>query len=266
MMKLRAYLVDDEPLALERLRRLLDRTGRVEVIGAATDPEEAVAALAAEPPDLCFLDIQMPRLNGFELLSRLASPPQIVFTTAYDRYALQAFGVSAVDYLLKPIELEPLNSALTKVERLHASGRLAPVDIQALARQLAEAVQAAKPEYPDRIATRLGERLLFLDLARVTHFQAEDRLTFAVSDGKAYCVDHAIGLLEGMLDPKNWLRIHRGSVVNVQWIKEVSPLPGGSLCLRLKDAANTELTVARDRAREFKEHMAGQLKPRRPPR
>jgi hypothetical protein len=93
------------------------------------------------------------------------------------------------------------------------------------------------------------------------HFQAEDRLTFAVSDGKAYCVDNGIGLLKGMLDPKNWLRIHRCSLVNVQWIKEASPLPGGSLCLRLMDAANTELTVARDRVREFKARMAGQPKP-----
>ena len=262
-MRLRAYLVDDEPLALERLRRLLDRSGRVEVTGATTDPEEAAAALTAAPPDLCFLDIQMPRLNGFELLSRLARPPQVVFTTAYDRYAVQAFQVSAVDYLLKPIELGPLNNALTKAERLHAAGALAPVDIQALVRQLTDAVRAAKPEYPNRIASRLGERLLFLDLARVTHFQAEDRLTFAVSDGKAYCVDHGIGLLEGMLDPKNWLRIHRCSLVNVQWMKEASPLPGGSLCLRLMDAANTELTVARDRAREFKARMAGKLAPRR---
>ena len=121
-MRLRVYLVDDEPLALERLRRLLDRTRRVEVIGATTDPEQAVAALTAVPPDLCFLDIQMPRLNGFELLSRLATPPQVIFTTAYDHYAFQAFGVSAVDYLLKPIELGPLNNALNKMERLHAAG------------------------------------------------------------------------------------------------------------------------------------------------
>lgn len=262
-MRLRAYLVDDEPLALERLHRLLDSTGRVEVTGSTTNPEEAAELLKMTAPDVCFLDIQMPRLNGFELLSRLANPPQVIFTTAYDNYALQAFGVSAVDYLLKPIEIGPLNNALTKVERLHGAGPLAPVDVQALARHLADALQASKPEYPDRIASRLGERLLFLDLTRVTHFLAEHRLTFAVSEGKAYCVDHGITLLESILDPKQWLRIHRGSVVNVQWIKEVAPLPGGSLCLRLRDAAHTELTVARDRARDFKARMAGLAAPRR---
>jgi two-component system LytT family response regulator len=96
-MKLRVYLVDDEPLALERLRRLLDNTGRVEVTGFTTKPEEAVAALTRNPPDVCFLDIQMPRLNGFEVLARLASQPIVVFTTAYNQYALQAFGENAVD-------------------------------------------------------------------------------------------------------------------------------------------------------------------------
>ena len=96
---------------------------------------------------------------------------------------------------------------------------------------------------------------MFLDLARVTHFQADDRLTFAVCDGKSHCVDHGIARLEGLLAPAQWIRIHRGSLVNVQWIKEVAPLPGGSLCLRLKDPKNTELTVARDRAREFRSRM-----------
>lgn len=262
-MRLRAHLVDDEPLALARLRRLLELNGRVDIVGATTDPEQALAELAATPPDLCFLDIQMPRLDGFELLARLPNPPQVIFTTAHDRYALQAFGVSAVDYLLKPIAPERLDDAVTRAERQHAAGTLVAVDIAALARQLTQAVRAAEPDYPQRIASRLGERLLFLDLARVTHFQADARLTFAVSDGKHYCVDHGIGLLEETLDPRHWLRIHRCSMVNVQWIKEASPLPGGSLRLRLADMVNTELTVARDRAREFKARMAGEVTRRR---
>jgi two-component system, LytTR family, response regulator len=103
-MSLRAYLVDDEPLAIARLRRLLAESGRVEVIGSATDPEEAVEALTLSPPDVCFLDIHMPRLNGFEVLARLPSQPIVVFTTAYDQYALEAFAVNSVDYLLKPVD------------------------------------------------------------------------------------------------------------------------------------------------------------------
>ncbi len=251
-MKLRAYLVDDEPLALERLRRMLERTGRVEVTGSTTEPEEAVAVLTADPPDVCFLDIQMPRLDGFEVLARLPSQPIVVFTTAYDQYALKAFGVNSVDYLLKPVEQESLERALKKVERLRGSGQSGQPDLQALLRQLAASLRETKPEYPDRIASRLGDRLWFIDLARVTHFYAQDKLTYAVSEGKAYSVDYAITELERKLDPRKFIRIHRSTVVNVAWIKEVASLPGGSLNVRLRDGKDTDLTVARDRAREFK--------------
>ena len=251
-MKLRAYLVDDEPLALERLRRLLEHTERVKVTGSTTEPEEAVAALTADPPDVCFLDIQMPRLNGFEVLARLSSQPMGVFTTAYDQYALKAFGVNTIDYLLKPVEPESLERALNKVERLRALGQLAQPDLQVLLKQLTDSLRDTKPEYPDRIASRLGDRLWFLDLDRVAYFYAEDKLTYAVSEGKAYCVDYAIAQLERKLDPRKFLRIHRSTVVNAIWVKEVTSLPGGGLNVRLKDGRNTDLTVARDRAREFK--------------
>jgi len=251
-MKLRAYLVDDEPLALDRLRRLLEDTERVEVIGSTTEPEKAVAALTADPPDVCFLDIQMPRLNGFEVLGRLPSQPIVIFTTAHDEYSLKAFGVNSVDYLLKPVEPEYLGRALTKVERLRGSGQPAQPDLQALLKQLADSLRDTKSEYPGRIASRLGDRLWFLDLDRVTHFYAEDKLTFAVSEGKSYCVDHTIAEMENTLNPRNFIRIHRSTLVNLAWIEEVALLPGGALNIRLKDGKGTDLTVARDRARQFK--------------
>jgi len=244
--------VDDEPLALDRLRRLLEKTGRVEVAGFTTIPEEAVAALAANPPDVCFLDIQMPRLTGFDVLARLPAQPIVVFTTAYDQYALQAFSENAVDYLLKPVEPETLDRALNKVERLRGAGEAAQPDLQALLRQIADSLGKSKTEFPTRIASRLGDRLWFLDLDRVSHFYAEDKLTYAVSEGKAYCIDHSIAELEKKLDSGRFFRIHRGTLVNLEWIREVSSLPGGSLNIRLKDLKSTDLTVARDRAREFK--------------
>jgi two-component system LytT family response regulator len=251
-MKLRAYLVDDEPLALERLRRMLEHSSQVEVIGATTIPEEAVAALTADSPDVCFLDIQMPRLNGFDVLARLPRQPVVIFTTAYDQYALKAFGVNSVDYLLKPVDPESLERALKKVETLRDSGPLVHANLQALLQQLTDSLREVKPEYLERIASRLGDRLWFLDLDRVTHFYSEDKLTYAVSEGKAYCIDHSITELETKLDPKKFFRIHRGTVVSLAWIKEVTSLPGGALNVRLKDNKNTDLTVARDRAREFK--------------
>jgi len=254
-MKLRAYLVDDEPLALERLHRLLERTQRVNVVGTAVEPEEAVKALTLDPPDVCFLDIHMPRLSGFELLARLPSQPAVVFTTAYDRYALQAFAVNTVDYLLKPVTSECLERSLTKLERLRSVGVAAQPDLQSTIMQLTRSLRESTPEYPERMASRLGDRIWFLELHRVTHFYAEDKLTHAVCEGKPYCLDHTIAELERTLNPRKFLRIHRSTIVNVAWIREVALLPGGSLSVRLKDGRDTELTVARDRAGEFRRRL-----------
>jgi two-component system LytT family response regulator len=251
-MTLRAFLVDDERLALDRLRRLLEKTGRVDVVGATSIPEEAVAALTADAPDVCFLDIEMPRLTGFDVLARLPRQPIVVFTTAYDNYALRAFGVNSVEYLLKPVEPEALARALDKIERLRSSAQFVRSDLETILRQVAGSLRAAQPEYSSRIASRLGDRLCFLELGCVTHFYAGDKLTWAVSEGKPYCVDATIAELEKKLDPKQFARIHRATLVNLAWIREVSPLPGGSLNLRLKDPKATNLTVARDRAHVFR--------------
>ena len=254
-MKLRAYLVDDEPLAITRLERLLGQTGRVEVIGSATDPLEAVEALSSALPDVCFLDIQMPRLNGFEMLARLSVQPVVVFTTAHDQYALNAFAVNSVDYLLKPVDPGQLARALDKVERLRHRAEISPPDLPGLLERLADSLRNSRPEYPERIASRLGDRLWFIDLTSVTHFFARDKLTYAVEAGKSYSVDYTIAQLETLLNPRTFLRIHRSTLVNTAWIKEVTTLPGGGLNVRLKDAAGTDLTVSRDRAGEFKARL-----------
>jgi two-component system, LytTR family, response regulator len=254
-MRLRAYLVDDEPLAITRLGRLLADTGRVEVIGSATDPLEAVEALSAALPDVCFLDIQMPGLNGFEMLARLHVQPIVVFTTAHDRYALNAFAVNSIDYLLKPVDPGQLARALDKIERLRSRAEISQPDLPGLLQRLADSLRNSRPEYPERIASRLGDRLWFIDLASVTHFFARDKLTYAVEGGKSYSVDYTIAQLETLLNPRTFLRIHRGTLVNTAWIKEVTTLPGGGLNVRLKDHAGTDLTVARDRAGEFKTRL-----------
>ncbi len=254
-MTLRAFLLDDEPLAIERLQRLLHRTGRVTVIGSAIEPEQALVALPLDPPDVCFLDIHMPRLTGFDVLARLPCPPIVVFTTAYDQYALRAFAANAVDYLLKPVEPECLDRALAKVERLRHSGAAGQLDLQRVVRQLADSLRDGLPEYPERIASRLGQRICFLDLAQVTHFYAEDKLTFAVCASKAYCVGQPIVELERTLNPRKFLRIHRATLVNIAWIEEIASLPGGALNVRLRDSRRTELVVARDRAQELRKRL-----------
>src|SRR4051794_23341637 len=167
---LQAYLVDDEPLAVERLTCLLAKFENLRILGSATDPTQALAFLsspAAKSVDAVFLDIQMPGMNGFELLSRLAEQPFVIFTTAYDAYALRAFEVNSIDYLLKPVEQEQLERAIRKLERLtrapKAEWQQKP-EWPSLLNELAHALRGEHPQYPRRIATRLGERISFLDL------------------------------------------------------------------------------------------------------
>ena len=246
----RAYIVDDERLAVERLTRLLNATGRVTIAGAATDPEAALAFLRATPVDVLFLDIQMPGLTGFELLERLEGSVTVVFTTAYDRYALDAFGVNSLDYLLKPIESERLDRALDKVERF--AGQAKP-DMQALARELA--ARLAPNRRLERIASRVGERTTVLDVARISHFTSKDKLTFAFVHGREHVIDQTLTELDTLLDARRFARIHRATIVNIGFVQEMFPAVDGGVLVRLKDDPKTELSVARDRVRELKARL-----------
>ena len=247
---MRAYLVDDEPLAVKRLGRMLLATGRVVIAGSTNDPQTALEFLRAQPVDVLFLDIQMPGLTGFELLDRLEPQPMVIFTTAYDRYALEAFDVNSIDYLLKPIDPERLDRALDKLERLAARPR---PDIKALAKELA--VQLAPNRRLERIASKVGERTTVLDVARISHFSAKDKLTFAVVGGREHVIDYTLGELEERLDPRRFVRIHRGTIANLAFVQELFPHVDGGVLVRLKDEPKTELSVARDRVRELKDRL-----------
>jgi len=251
-----AYLVDDESLAIERLNRLLAGFDSVRIAGSTTDPAQALAFLnhdSVEHIDVLFLDIQMPGITGFDLLTRLKEQPFVIFTTAYDEFALRAFEVNSIDYLVKPIETDQLARALKKL------GRLRPVpkpdwqrDSAAVLKQLAASLQAPQADYPKRIASRVGERISFLDLDQVTHFIAHDKLTYAVVNGHRHSVDQSIAELERRLDPARFLRIHRSALVNVDWIQEINSWFAGKVILSLKDPQHTQIPVARDRVRSLK--------------
>jgi two-component system LytT family response regulator len=250
----RAYVVDDEPLAVDRLVRLLGQTGRVTLMGSATSPPRARTFLATHEIDLLFLDISMPGMTGFDLLADLPTAPCVVFTTAHDEYALQAFRVTSVDYLLKPIQLNDLQRALDKFERLQGQPRPS-IDLQSVRDEILAAVHAPRPEYLSRLASRLGGRVCFLDLASVTHLYAEDKLTYAVADGKAYCVDATLIDLEARLDPRTFVRVHRAALVNAAWVAELRHDAGGAVILTLGDPPGTRLVVARSRIAEVKTRL-----------
>jgi two-component system LytT family response regulator len=256
---LRAYLVDDEPLAVERLKRLLASYDSLRVVGSATDPAKALEFLTGTiDVDVLFLDIQMPGMNGFELLSRLSVQPFVIFTTAFDHYALRAFEVNSIDYLLKPIETDPLERALAKLLRLRPVEKpdwQRNPDLPAMLKELAASLAGQRADYPRRIASRIGERITFLDLDAVTHFVARDKLTYAAVNGREHCVDQTIADLELKLDPARFLRIHRAVLLNLDWVQEVNASFAGKVVVCLKDARHSQLPVARDRVRLLRARM-----------
>src|SRR5258708_10352207 len=201
--KLRAYLVDDEQPALNRLSRLLEATSRVEIIGSAVNPRVALEFLGAHQPDILFLDIQMPEMNGFELLSQLNRQPLVIFTTAYDQYALKAFEVNSIDYLLKPIDTQQLDRALNKLESRGINGGQAELTdaLRSTIARLAHALPIDRG-FPNRICSRIGDRMVLIDLDQITHFYSEDRLTYASTDTRQYIVDYSLATLQQVLSDR----------------------------------------------------------------
>ncbi len=251
------FLIDDEPLALKRLSRLLSETGQVEIAGQESDPENALALLQ-QPKlrnqlDAIFLDIQMPVMNGFELLEKLDWQPFVIFTTAYDEYALQAFAVNSIDYLLKPIEMEHLNRALQKLAQRKLQAETP--DFRQVLAQLTSAMKVPKINALTRIASRVGERIRFFECNQITHFFAQDKLTYAATDSGNHVVDRTIAELEQELDSETFVRIHRATLLNLNFVEEVHTWFSGRLIVRLKDSKRTELTVARERAKELKDKL-----------
>jgi two-component system, LytTR family, response regulator len=243
------YLVDDEALALKRLARMLEATGRVAIAGQSTDPVAAVDEIAALGElDLVFLDISMPELDGFGVCARLPPRVMVVFTTAHDEHALRAFEVNAIDYLLKPIRSDDLHRALDKLDRLRA---LPVADAHAtLAAAMARIASIGAPPEPQRIPSRLGDKIQLVELERITHFVAEDKLTLAHTSERSYIVDPSITELEER--HAGFFRIHRATLVRLTAIVELHAAPDGT---RVRLGDGKELAVARERVKSLKDRL-----------
>jgi two-component system, LytTR family, response regulator len=255
-MTLRVYLIDDEALAIRRLIRLLRSRGDTEIIGSTTDPATAVEFLKAEAIDVVFLDIQMPGMNGFELLGKLPAQPLVIFTTAYDQHALKAFEVNSIDYLLKPIAPDKLDRALRKVASLRDTGQTLELRLQlkSLAAQIASRSAPAEISL-DRVPSRLGDRVVFIELGEITHFFSEDKVTYAATELKNYIVDYSLTELERKLSRRGFVRIHRASLINLSFVDELHRWFGGRMLVRMKDKRRTELSVARDQVQTLKRRL-----------
>lgn len=255
--KLQVFLVDDEPLALKRLARLLWETNKIEIAGQTTEPLEALKIIPTLKLDAIFLDIQMPELNGFELLQKLESYPPVIFTTAFDEFALKAFEVFSVDYLLKPIESERLEKAIEKLEKVSNEKTSEVTDnIGKLLADFANKFPTEPNRSIERVASRIGGKVQILQTSEITHFLAQDKLTFAKNlEGKEFPLDFSLNELEDRLVSKDFLRVHRGAIVNLNFIEEVHGWFSGRILIRLKDAGKTEIIVARDRVKILKNFL-----------
>jgi len=237
MNPIRAVIVDDEELARQLLREYLQESG-IEIIAECANGFEAVKVISEQKPDLIFLDVQMPKLDGFEVLELIDSPTAVIFVTAYDQYAMRAFDANAVDYLLKPFSLDRFRQALEKVrQRL---GNPPPPRIAA-----AELSAAARPpeQKLERIVVKDGTKVHIIPIDRLDYVEAQDDYIALRSEKKNYLKQQTISGIESQLDPKKFVRIHRSYLVNLERIARIEPYTKDSRVAVLADGA--QLPVSR---------------------
>jgi two-component system LytT family response regulator len=248
---LRVLIVDDEPVARARARRLLHGFEGVEVAGEAGSAEEARRLVAETRPDVMLLDIQMPGEDGFALLESLERRPAVVFVTAYDHYAVRAFEENAVDYLLKPFRSERLREALERARHALAD----PAELSRRLEELLASLGRREETTLERLMVRVGHRQIVLRTGEVLWFEAEEKLVFAATASDRHYVGFTLDQLEKRLDPRHFLRIHRSVIANLDFAAALRPGFAGTWRLQLKDERRTELPVSRARARRLREML-----------
>jgi len=237
----KAIIIDDEPAARRLMKNLLqEHSGTVQVIAEAGNGREAIQKIEELNPDLIFLDIQMPDLTGFEVIEQLKHKPNIIFTTAYEQYAIKAFETFSIDYLLKPIKEERLKQSLDKVKqfgRINQSFNLS---------QLQEIIsQFQTPQKASALAIKTGDRIILLRYENITHLEAQDNYVFAfTSDGQKYLTDQSLTGLEEKL-PSQFYRIQKSYIINKERIKEMHRHFSGRYLFIMDDKAGSRLTSGR---------------------
>lgn len=252
MKKLRTVIVDDEPLARERLASLLSAEQDIEVVAQCRDGEEAVAALEQHTPDLVFLDVQMPGLNGFEVLEAVGPEkmPLVVFVTAYDQHALRAFQVRALDYLLKPFDRDRFKDALQR-----ARAHIQRDETGDLGRRLLALVKDLRRDQPetDRLVVKSGGRLFFLRTDEIDWVEAAGNYVRLHVGSASHLLRETMNAIEGRLDPEKFFRIHRSRIVNMERIQEMQPWLNGEYAVLLR--TGTRLTLSRGYREKLQERL-----------
>jgi two-component system LytT family response regulator len=242
-----ALIIDDEILARQRLIRLLKEHETITVIGEAGNGLEAVQQIEALHPDLIFLDIEMPVFNGFEVLKRLTAQPKVIFTTAYDQYAVKAFDAESIDYLLKPIEKERLSKAVNRLQQIQPAVYTLP--LEQLIRQL-----SAKKEIKS-LTVKLGDRIVLVKLADLGYIEAEEKYVFLNTvDGKRHLTEFTLAALEQKL-PESFVRISRSLIINTELIKEIRKSFNGTFNFTINDLNERKLSSSRSYGAALKERL-----------
>jgi DNA-binding LytR/AlgR family response regulator len=260
-MKLTALVVDDEQLARDELAYLLERLEGVEVVGRCDNGIEALGRIEDLAPDIVFLDVQMPGVNGFEVARQLVQrnvPTEVVFVTAFDQFAVDAFQVNAVDYLLKPVDPARLEQAVQRAAR-RLSARAPGIGPAGLSNQdLARLVQlvTTRQARRERLAVHVGERVLLVDADDVVYASvAGDAVTIGAGTLTGVSNCRTLDELQALLDPAVFWRVHRSHLVNINKIKEIVPWFSRNYILRMKDAKQTEIPVSRSQTRRLREYL-----------
>jgi DNA-binding LytR/AlgR family response regulator len=243
---MRVLVVDDEELARARIKELLKDIADVEVAGEAENGLKAVDLTRELAPDVVILDIQMPGMDGFEVVDALADVPLVIFATAFDEYAIKAFEINSVDYLLKPISKERLGEAIER-----ARGLLA--DAPGLDEQAARLAGLVRDRAVTRLPVMKGKKIVLVNLEDIVWIGVEDELVFVHTCSEKYMMNTTMAELEGRLDPHVFFRCHRSSIVNLNHVKEIVPWFGGKYKIVVDDDAASELVLSRARAKGLRE-------------
>jgi two-component system, LytTR family, response regulator len=240
---IRALIADDEALARKFIRRMLKDDHDVEVVGECSNGKETVAMIRKQNPDVVFLDVQMPEMDGFAVLESIGIDqlPEIIFTTAYEQYAIRAFELHALDYLLKPFDQARFKDAMKHAkERFRSRNQKdGPLQMSALLDSIKN-----KPEYLDRLVIKAGGRINFLNTHEINWIEADDKYVHLHTSRGSPMVRQTISAMEAQLDPRKFRRVHRSAIVNVERIKELQPLFSGEHSILLEDG--TKLTLSRN--------------------
>lgn len=254
--RLRVLIVDDEPLARNMVRRMLQSDSEVEIVGECENGHEAITAIKTTTPDLVFLDVQMPEINGFAVLEECQTHqlPHVIFVTAYDQYAVQAFEIHALDYVLKPFDQERFELALSRAKQQIKSEELSQSNERILA-LLAE--HQSRPQYVERLIIKAEGRVFFLKVEEVEWIEAQGNYVSLHAGKRKYLFREAISNLETQLDPRKFQRIQRSTIVNIDCIRELQPWFRGDYRVVLHDG--TELKLSHRYRDNLDKYLGGSL-------